>query len=145
MTDATGRVLALDLGEARVGLALSDPFGWTAQPRGFLSRRPEAKLLLALSALAAEEGVVRVVIGHPLHMSGARGEGAVAAEAFANRLEERMGLPVVLWDERWTTVAAERALTEGEVRGRRRREKVDALAAAILLQSYLDAVRSSST
>ncbi len=145
MTDGTGRVLALDLGEARVGVALSDPMGWTAQPRGFLPRRPEEKLLLALSDLAAEEGVVRVVIGHPLHMSGARGEGAVAAEAFAKRIEERTGLPVVLWDERWTTVAAERALSEGEVRGRRRREKVDALAAAILLQSYLDAVRSSST
>lgn len=145
MNDPSGRVLALDVGEVRVGVALSDPMGWTAQPYGFLARRPQRAFLAAVRAIVDTRDVVRVVVGLPLLLSGEKGARALDAEAVAAALEEALGLPVETWDERLTTVQAERALREGSVRGAERRRKVDAIAAAVLLQSYLEAGRSSST
>jgi putative Holliday junction resolvase len=145
LNDPSGRVLALDVGEVRVGVALSDPMGWTAQPYGFLARRPQRAFLAAVRAIVDTRDVVRVVVGLPLLLSGEKGARALDAEAVAAALEEALGLPVETWDERLTTVQAERALREGSVRGAERRRKVDAIAAAVLLQSYLEAGRSSST
>jgi putative Holliday junction resolvase len=138
-------VIALDLGEVRVGVAVSDPLGCTAQPSGFLARRPQASFLSAVKSLVDERNATRVVVGLPLKLSGLRGERAEDAEAVAEVLRKELGVPVELWDERFTTAQAERALREGAVGGRKRRVKVDAVAAAVLLQSYLDARTSSST
>lgn len=139
MTDGPGRVLAIDLGTVRVGLALSDPLRITGQPMGNLQRRALSKDLRPLIEIVQEKGVSTVVLGHPLLMSGLVGERALDAEKFADRLRAELSCPVVLWDERLTTVQAERALREGNVDGRKRRTVVDAAAAALLLQSWLDA------
>lgn len=145
-----GRVLAIDPGEARIGVAVSDPLGITAQPIGFVARRGEARDLEAIRGLVSQHEAVRVVVGHPLRLSGEAGEAARRAGALADRLREALGgTPVELWDERLTTAQAERALLEGDVRRNRRRRAVDAIAAALILQSWLDArqatQRSSST
>lgn len=147
MNEPPGRVLAIDLGAVRVGLALSDPLRITAQPFGRLPRGSLKSGLVPIVELVREHGVGAVVVGHPLLLSGEAGEGARDAEAFAARLREALQVPVELWDERLTTVQAGRALLEGDVRRARRREVIDAAAATILLQSWLDrdqAVRSSS-
>ena len=143
MNPPRGRALGLDLGSVRVGLALSDPLGLTAQPFGRLVRRDLDRDLAPLIALAQEHGVTTFVVGHPLLLSGKAGAGATDAVRFVERLSAAVATPVVLWDERLTTVQAERALREGEVRGKRRREVVDATAAALMLQSWLDRPRDS--
>jgi len=136
-----GRVLGVDLGSVRVGLALSDPLGLTAQPLGHQPRAAGA-LLDALAALVAEHDVRTVVVGLPLRLSGEEGEEAVRARGFARRLAERIApVPVEMWDERLTTRQATRVLLEGDVSRARRRKVVDAMAAALLLQSWLDAHR----
>ena len=140
MSERAGRVLALDLGEVRIGLALSDPLGITAQPLGYLKRVGPKKDLAAIADLVREHGVETVVVGLPRLLSGVEGEKAVEAREVAGRLERRLGgVRVVLWDERLTTVEAERTLVAGNVRRRRRRERVDSLAAALILQGYLEA------
>lgn len=134
------RVLALDLGARRIGLAVSDSEGSVAFPAGFLERRDLRSDLEALAKLARERDIARVVVGLPLHMNGQAGEEATRARRFAEQLAAHTGLSVDLLDERWTTRQAERSLREGR-RGtarRRGRGAVDALAATLLLQTYLD-------
>lgn len=145
MSRPRGRLVALDLGEVRVGVAVSDPLGLTASPAGWFPRRGGARDLESVRRLVAEHEAVGVVVGHPLLLSGVEGDKAKESEAFAERLRAGIEVPVVLWDERLTTVQAERAMIEGGVRREKRRGAVDAVAAAILLQSYLDAAGSSST
>ncbi len=131
------RVLGLDLGRRRIGLALSDPKGVLALPVGALERRDLASDLEALRTLAAQRGVERIVVGLPVHMSGRVGAEAAAAASFARSLAQATGLPVDTLDERWTTVEAERALRATGSKAGRRRELVDSVAAAILLRTYL--------
>lgn len=139
MSESSGRVLALDLGQVRIGLALSDPLGITAQPLGFLQRVGPRKDLAAIADLVREHDVETLVVGLPKLLSGAEGTGAAAAREVAERLRQRLsGVRVDLWDERLTTVEAERTLVAGKVRRRKRRECVDSLAAALILQGYLD-------
>ena len=132
-------MLAVDLGTVRVGLALSDPLGITGQPLGFLPRRGLRRSLDALLEVVRANDVATVVVGHPLLMSGIAGEKAEDAQAFAERLRAEGVCSVVLWDERLTTVQAQRSLIEGNVSRRNRRKVVDSAAAAIMLQSWLDA------
>jgi putative Holliday junction resolvase len=139
LIEGPGRVLAVDLGTVRVGLALSDPLRITGQPMGRLPRRALRDDLDALIDVVRKNDVAVVVVGHPLLMSGAVGERALDAQAFAERLRGEIACPVVLWDERLTTVQAVRALLEGNVSRRNRKNVVDAAAAALLLQSWLDA------
>ena len=139
MTEGPGRVLALDLGTVRVGLALSDPLRITGQPMGRIPRSRLRRDLCALTDLIREHHVAVIVVGHPLLMSGVSGERAQDAEAFVARLRGEVACDVVLWDERLTSVQAERALLEGNVSRKNRRNVVDAAAAALLLQSWLDA------
>ncbi len=139
MNEGPGRVLAVDLGTVRVGLALSDPLRITGQPMGRLPRRALRDDLSALIEVVRANDVKVVVVGHPLLMSGIAGERALDAQAFSERLRAEVACPVVLWDERLTTVQAERALLEGNVSRKNRRNVVDAAAAALLLQSWLDA------
>jgi putative Holliday junction resolvase len=129
----------VDLGTVRVGLALSDPLRLTGQPLGRLPRRALGAGLEGLVEVVRSNDVAIVVVGLPLLMSGTAGARALDAQEFAERLRSRIACPVVLWDERLTTVQAERALLSGNVKRRARRDVVDATAAALLLQSWLDA------
>jgi putative Holliday junction resolvase len=133
------RILGLDVGERRIGLAISTPEGRLAVPLRVLERRGDAADMEAIAALARAEQVETLVIGHPLSMDGSAGPQARRVEAFARRLAKATGLPFELWDERLSSVQAERSVRP--LRGRRRAPSDD-LAAAIILQGYLDRQRA---
>lgn len=136
-----GRILALDLGKRRIGLALSDALGLTAQGLETLERTNIREDLDRLGSLARERGVTRLLIGNPLHMSGREGRGTAHARAFGERLQAATGIPVEFWDERLTTVEAQRVLRESGISIAKRAQAVDRLAAVLLLESYLDSHR----
>ena len=131
------RLLALDPGERRVGVALSDPTGTIAQPYAVFDRR-RVDLYEQLREVAQEHEVSLVVVGLPVALDGHEGAPARAARDFAAAIGAATGLTVVMHDERFTTVTAEQALLEGGVRRRKRRDVRDMVAATVLLQSYLD-------
>jgi putative Holliday junction resolvase len=135
-----GRVLGLDLGEVRIGLAISDPERRIAVPLRTI-RAGSPRDVDAIAQLVRELDVGLVVVGHPLRMSGEAGAHAERAEAFAETLRASLGVPVVLHDERLSTVEAERALRAAGAKPSRRRRAVDRSAAAVILQSYLDGLR----
>jgi putative holliday junction resolvase len=137
-----GPVLGLDLGQARIGVAVSDPDRRVAVPVGTV-RTGAPQDLRAIAALVREHGATEVAVGHPLRMAGGSGEAATQAETFAATLRELLGIPVTLVDERLSTVQAERELARAGVRGRDRRAVVDQTAATVILQSYLDRLGSS--
>jgi len=139
VSGATARVLALDLGGVRIGLALSDELGITAQPAGILEATGARADVEAIAKIVRERGVSRVVVGHPLLLSGQEGDQARKAREIADKLAASLDVPVELWDERLTTAQAERALVSDGVRRARRRAVVDCLAAVLILQSWLDA------
>ena len=132
------RILALDVGSKRIGLAVSDPLGITAQGLEVLSRRDRATDLARLLEVARQWGVQRVVVGLPRHMDGRLGQAAPEILALVETLKEALGVEVVTWEERLTTVEAERVLIQADVSRRRRRQVVDQLAAVLILQNYLD-------
>ena len=132
------RVLAIDPGTVRLGLALSDPSGTIAQPLIVLQRRSEAEDLTALARLVDEHGVEMIVVGLPRTMDGRLEAAAKDAQAFGAQVGERTGRPVAYWDERLTTVAAERYLIEQRKRRNKRRQEIDRMAATLMLQGYLD-------
>jgi len=132
------RVLGLDLGSKRIGVALSDPEGVIASPLVTLARHGGRRDLAAVGDLVREHEVGEIVVGLPLHMDGRRGPEAEAARRFADALRAELGVPVGTLDERWTTVEAERALRASGRRGKKRRAVVDAVAAAILLRTWLE-------
>lgn len=145
MPEPAGPVLALDLGDVRIGVALSDPDRRVALPIGTVHvGRPPGELK-AIAALVREHGATLVVVGHPRNMDGSTGPRAALAEGFAETLRGVLGIPVALFDERLTTVEAERGLRDAGVKGRDRRAVIDAAAARILLQGWLDANRSSGS
>jgi putative Holliday junction resolvase len=132
--------LALDLGKKRIGLALSDPLGITAQGLPTLQRTRIREDLDALAKLAEEWDVRLLLMGHPLHMTGKEGRQAEYTREFAERLRERTGLDLLYWDERLTTVAAQRVLRDSGISIAKRAAAVDKLSAQILLSSYLDSL-----
>lgn len=136
----SGRVLALDFGKRRIGLAVSDELGITAQGLDTLQRTNTREDLGHLAQLIAEKNVTLILMGKPLHMSGAEGRQAEYARDFAGRLSAASGVPVEFWDERLTTVAAQRVLRESGISIQKRALAVDRLAAVILLESYLDSL-----
>jgi putative Holliday junction resolvase len=136
-----GRVIGLDLGDARVGVAISDPERRVAVPHGTIRTGQPPGELKAVAALVEELGITAVVVGHPRSMSGASGPRAQQAEAFAEALRAIVGVPVELQDERLSTAEAERSLREAGMSGRRRRQVVDESAATVILGSWLDAHR----
>ena len=131
-------MLGLDLGDARIGVAISDGARRLAVPLGTVRTGAPADLK-AIAAMVRENDVVKVVVGHPLLLSGQAGERAHHAQRFADALRSFLGLPVELHDERLSTVEAERALRDAGADGRRRRRVVDRSAATVILQSFLDA------
>ena len=132
------RCLGLDLGEKRIGLSLSDALGWTAGPLEALARVGWKKDLAALRSLIVQHEVQRVVVGLPIQMNGTEGEMARRTREFVERFRRTISIPVETWDERLTTVQAERILVEADLRRDRRREVVDSMAACLILQGYLD-------
>jgi putative Holliday junction resolvase len=132
------RLLGLDLGQKTIGVALSDELGWTAQPVTTIRRAGLTADLQELRRMVQEHGVTEFVLGYPLNMNGTAGPAARAAEEFAAALREATGLPVHLWDERLSTVAAERVLLEADLSRRRRRQVIDRAAAAFVLQGFLN-------
>ena len=142
------RILGLDFGSKTVGVAVSDPLGITAQPVEIVRRKSENKLrqtLARIEELAKEYQAESFVLGLPQNMNNTLGERAEKSLAFKEMLEKRTGLSVVMWDERLTTVAANRAMMEGGVRRETRGEFVDSMAAALILQGYLDSLKVSET
>ena len=131
------RVLAVDYGKARTGLAVCDAAGILASPAGVIEERSQERLVEKIAGRAAELRAERLVVGLPRNMDGTEGESAQAAGGLAAALEAACGLPVELWDERGTTLLAHRFLNETNTRGKKRKAVVDAVAAVIILESYL--------
>ena len=138
------RILGLDYGSKTVGVALSDPLGLTAQNLETIWRKQENKLrqtLARIDELIKEYQVETIVVGYPKNMNNTVGERAEKALEFKEKLESRTGLPVVMWDERLTTLEANRTLMEAGVRRENRKQYLDGLAAVFILQGYLDYLR----
>lgn len=141
LTCEKGRVLAVDHGERRLGLALSDELCIIARPWGFIDVGRCDDPVAEVCAVAASNQVGEIVVGLPLSLRGQEGQSAQRAKAFADDLARRSGLSVVTWDERLSSRQGERALLESGMRREKRKRKIDAVAAAIVLQSYLDAAK----
>lgn len=136
------RILCLDIGSKRIGVAVSDPMGWTAQPVKVLDRRGGARDFEAIALLCRELQVERIVVGLPLDAEGGEGKQAAKVRAFAERLSRSLAAagiaaPVEFWDERYSTATAEERLIEADVSRVRRREVIDKMAAAVILEEYL--------
>ena len=134
-----GRRVALDVGERRIGLAVSDELGMVASPVRTIDIKRER--LDGLIKAINQYDPVEIIIGMPTGMSGREGPQAEETRTFAGRLAEHIDVPITYWDERLTTFAADQALTESGYRTKRRKQMVDAVAASLILQSYLDSLR----
>ena len=135
------RIMGLDFGSKTVGVAISDELLITAQGIEIIRRKEENKLrqsLARIEALIEEYGVEEIVLGYPKNMNNTEGERVELTNEFKDKLERRTGLPVALWDERLTTVAADRFMMEAGMRREERKEHVDRIAATFILQGYLD-------
>ena len=132
------RVMALDVGDKAIGIAVSDALLLTAQPRPTLRRKDLRSDIQALQQIAAENEVHQIVVGQPLHMSGKPSSQSEKVARFAEELHKALDIPIVFWDERLTSVAAEEHLAEMGLNWRKRRQHVDKIAAMIILQNYLD-------
>ena len=133
-----GRVMALDVGKVRVGIALSDPLGYTAQPLLTLWRKNLPEDMRSLRRLIRKHEVVRVIVGNPLHMSGDISPWAAKVHEFADELEKRSGLPLQLWDERLSSVAAHEILNEAGHDRRDRKYVIDQVAAVVILRGWME-------
>jgi len=134
------RILALDHGTKRIGVAVSDELKMIAQPLEFVPAEPFAAFMARLKELLREKEVELILIGMPRNMNGSYGPAALKVEDFVAALQTAVTVPIKTWDERLTSAQANRFLIEGNVRREKRKEKVDKMAAAILLQSYLDSL-----
>jgi putative pre-16S rRNA nuclease len=140
LTPSLSRILALDLGKKRIGLALSDPLRITAQGLPNLERTNKRADLDALGAIIRDQDVGLILLGNPINMRGAEGRQSRWVREFADAIRERLGVPVQLWDERLTSVEAGRVLRQSGISIEKRAAAVDRLSAVILLQSYLDSL-----
>lgn len=136
------RILALDHGTVRIGVALSDELKMIASPLEYIPAEPFAGMLTRLKELIRDKEVDLILIGMPRNMDGSYGPAADKVREFVTALKDAIAVPIRTWDERLTSTQANRLLVEGGVRREKRKEKVDKMAAAILLQSYLDASAS---
>lgn len=136
------RVMACDYGSKTIGIAVSDPFGWTAQGVEIIRRQEEEALSASIERieeLIAEYGVEKIVVGLPKNMNNTSGERVEKTLEFIEKLKKKISLPVVTWDERLSTVGAERVLLEADLSRAKRKKVIDKMAAAYFLQGYLDA------
>lgn len=141
------RILGLDFGEKTIGVAVSDPFGWTAQGIEIIRRKEENNLKAGIARIGEiinEYGIEKIVVGYPKNMNNTIGERCEKTEAFKTRLEKTFNIEVVLWDERLSTVAAERGLIEADLSRKKRKKVIDKMAAVFILQGYLDSKPSQN-
>lgn len=131
------KILAVDYGDARTGLAVCDPGEMLASPLGTIAQWDPEKTAEEVVRAAGETGAQEIVVGNPINMDGTAGARSQTCREFAALLEQKSGLPVVLWDERGTTVTAARYLNTTDTRGKKRKKVIDAVAATIILESYL--------
>ena len=136
------RIIGLDYGTKTVGVAVSDALGLTAQGVETITRKEENKLRQTLARIEAI--IEKIVVGLPKNMNNTLGERAEACKDFADKLERRTGIPVVMWDERLSTVSAEHVLIESGVRRENRKAVIDKIAACVILQSYLDYIANNN-
>lgn len=134
------RIMGLDVGEKRIGIAISDPMGWTAQSHSVLQRKNNSEDFKYLEQLRQELEVAKIIIGFPRNMNGTIGPKALEIEEFARELGRYTTAAIEFWDERLSTRSAERVLLEADVSRRKRKQVIDKLAAAHILQAYLDSV-----
>ena len=139
------RVMALDVGHKRIGVALSDPGQVLASSLQVIEGKGQQRDLDTVVQLVREHGVGKIIVGYPLSLDGTVGQQAKVVERYAALLEEKLrdsslDVPVILWDERLSTVAADRLMARAGRKGRERRKRIDAAAAAVILQDYLDAI-----
>lgn len=135
------RVLGLDFGEKTIGIAISDPFGWTAQGLEVINRKEENNLKKSISRIEEiikQYGVEIIVLGYPKNMNNSLGERAEKTELFKKKLESKLNIPIILWDERLSTIGAERSLLEADLSRKKRKKVIDKMAAVFILQGYLD-------
>jgi putative holliday junction resolvase len=133
------RILGIDYGDARIGLAISDELGWTAQALEVIQRRSPDEDLRRIRQIVETYGVQHIVLGFPKNMNGTIGPRGEITKTFAEELEQAFQIPVTLWDERLSTVAAERLLLEADMSRKKRKGVIDKVAAQMILQTYLDA------
>ena len=138
------RILALDVGEKRIGLAMSDELGWTAQGLPTLERQSSDQDLSAIVQLAKEHKVTEIVVGMPVNMNGTLGKKAEEVTEFLQDLKQKTDIPIKVWDERLTSLQAERIMIAANVSRKKRKQKSDKLAAQLILQGYLDSKTGSS-
>ena len=135
------RILGLDFGEKTIGVAISDPFGWTAQGVEIIRRKEEKNLkasIVRIGEIINEYSVEKIVMGYPKNMNNSLGERCEKTEAFKDKLEKTFKIEVILWDERLSTVGAERSLIEADLSRKKRKQVIDKMAAVFILQGYLD-------
>ncbi|MDR9853234.1 Holliday junction resolvase RuvX [Paenibacillus sp. VCA1] len=132
------RIMGLDYGDRKIGVAVSDLLGWTAQGLEVVERRRDGSELERIASLVRDYEVEEIVVGLPKNMNGSIGPRGEICIDFADKLKEMLKLPVHLWDERLTTVSAERTLIEADVSRKKRKQVVDKMAASLILQNYLD-------
>ncbi len=132
------RILGLDIGEKRIGVSLSDPLGIMAGALTVIERKTDDAAIKQIIVLARENEVERIVVGMPRSLDGSLGKQAQAVQSFVDLLKERTELPVVTWDERLSTVAAEKILLEADMSRKKRKKVIDQVAAVLILQGYLD-------
>lgn len=132
------RILGVDLGDVRTGLAVSDVMGFLASGIGTFTAADDERLIELIGKHAKEYAVTTIVMGNPINMNGTVGERSLKVQAFAKLLEERLSIPVILFDERCTTMAAHQIMNLTDTRGKKRKAAVDTLSAQIILQNYLD-------
>lgn len=142
MSQVSGRLLALDVGERRVGVAVSDPTGWLARPLTIIHCRSKREDLAAIARLVEEQGVTAVVVGYPVNMDDSVGPQARRVARYAAALERVLPVPVILWDERLSSEEAAYRLRAAAGGRRKRRRHLDDAAAAVILQEYLDVQRN---
>jgi len=141
IANTTGKLLGVDFGDTRTGLAVCDPSRLLASGIGYVSPGGIEKTADAVAEIAKEQGVVAIIVGLPVNMDGSEGGRAARCRKFAHLLEERLSLPVAMFDERMTTMTASRYLNETNTRGKKRKTVIDTLSAQIILQNCLDRLK----
>lgn len=135
------RILGLDYGDSRVGVAISDPMGWTAQGLETIAEKSQKKVIERIVEIINEYKVEKIVVGFPKNMNGTIGSRGELTLEFIEKLQKHVEVEIVQWDERLTTVAAHRTLNETNLRGTKRKKVIDTVAASYILQGYLDSIR----
>jgi len=134
------KIMGLDVGDVRTGVAVSDALGWTAQGKEVIKSKSLEEDIEYIASLVEEYNVEKIVVGLPKNMNGSLGPRAEKVLNFVENLKNRLDLPIITWDERLSTVAAERTLIQADLSRKKRKEVIDKMAAVVILQNYLDSI-----